>query len=80
MTGFAVLNTGLSGVFLNRVLTLLGRGRLLNPDFLDAVFRDNGVEPDTMRILGILLVFGIVGVAVWDIIDGWLKARRDTRR
>ena len=79
-TGLAVINTGLSVVFLSWVLTLLGRGRLLNPDFLDVVFRDNGVEPDTMRILGILLVFGIVGVAVWDIIDGWLKARRDTRR
>lgn len=78
--GHAVLNTGLAVVFMSWALTMLGRGRLLNPDFLDTVFRDNGVGPDTMRILGTLLVVGIVGVATWDIIDGWLKARRDARR
>lgn len=78
--GFAVINTGLAVVFLSWALTVLGRGRLLNPDFLDAVFRDNEVGPDTMRILGILLVLGIIGGSIWDIIDGWLKARRDARR
>lgn len=79
-TGSAVINTGLAVVFLSWALMLLGRGRLLNPDFLDAVFLDTGVGPDTMRILGIVLAFGIVGVSLWDIIDGWLKVRRGARR
>src|SRR5699024_3627636 len=47
-TGSAVINTGLAVVFLSWALMLLGRGRLLNPDFLDAVFLDTGVGPDTM--------------------------------
>src|SRR5699024_8856683 len=79
-TGSAVINTGLAVVFLSWALMLLGRGRLLNPDFLDAVFLDTGVGPDTMRILGIVLAFGIVGVSLWDIIDGWLRVRRGARR
>lgn len=76
----AVTNTALAVLFLSWALTLLGNGLLLNPEFVDTVFRDNGVQADSLRILGVLLVFGIVGVSVWDIIDGWLKTRRDARR
>ncbi|MDN5687444.1 MAG: permease prefix domain 1-containing protein [Brachybacterium sp.] len=77
---FAVLNTALAVLFLSWALTLLGNGLLVNPVFLDVVLRDNGVTPETMRIVGILLVFSIVGFSVWDIIDGWVKTRRDAKR
>lgn len=78
-TASAVLNTALAVVFLSWALTLLGHDLLLNPEFLDLAFVDNGVQPDTMRVLGILLVFGLVGISAWDIVDGWLKNRRDSR-
>lgn len=76
----AVLNTSLAVAFVSWALTLLGRDQLLNPEFLDAVLPDHAVTPDLVRILKLLLVFGIIGVATWEIIDGWLKARRDARR
>lgn len=77
---FAILNTALAVLFLSWALTLLGNGLLVNPEFLDVVFRDNGVTPDTMQVLGILLVFSIIVIPIWDIIDGWVKARRDAKR
>lgn len=77
---FAILNTALAVLFVSWALTLWGNGLLVNPEFLDVVLRDNGVAPGTMRILGILLVFSIVGISAWDVIDGWTKARRDARR
>ncbi|MGO1925843.1 MAG: permease prefix domain 1-containing protein, partial [Brachybacterium tyrofermentans] len=76
----AVLNTVLAVLAMTLVLTLLGNGLLLNPDFLQTVFIDNGVEPDSMRVLGILTWFMLVGIPVWDILDGWLKTRRDALR
>lgn len=78
--GLAVFNTVLAVLFMSLVLTLLGNGLLLNPDFLGAAFVDNGVEPDSMRILGILTCFILVGIPVWDIFDGWSKTVRDARR
>ncbi|GAA1491235.1 permease prefix domain 1-containing protein [Brachybacterium sacelli] len=78
-TGPAVLNTALAMLFLGWALTLFAADRLLNQEFLDLVLRDHGVEPGSMRVLGIILVFSLVGIAVWDVIDGWLKARRDAR-
>ncbi|MGO2607045.1 MAG: permease prefix domain 1-containing protein [Brachybacterium tyrofermentans] len=76
----AVLNTVLAMLAMTLVLTLMGNGLLLNPDFLQTVFIDNGVEPDSMRVLGILTWFMLVGIPVWDILDGWLKTRRDALR
>lgn len=76
---FAVANTVLAVLVAALVLSLLARGELVNPEFLQAVFLDNGVEPDVLRILAVLLGFGIVVIAGWDVIDGWLKARRARR-
>lgn len=76
----AVVNTVLAVLFMTWALTLMGNDLLLNPTFLETVFTANGVEPDSMRILGILTWFMLVGIPVWDILDGWLKARRDARR
>ena len=57
-------------------LTLLGRGMLFAPEFVDAVFARNGVGGDARTVLAVLLGLGIAGIAVWDSIDGWRKARR----
>lgn len=75
-TAAAVINTVLSVAFAGLALTLIARGTLVNPVFIDTVFTQNGVGDEVMHILGILLVFGIVGVAIWDIVDGWLKSVR----
>ena len=77
---FAVANTALSVLTMGFLLGLLARGELVNPAFLQAVFLDNGVEQDVLRILAVLMAFGIAAIGVWDVIDGWRKARRDARR
>lgn len=76
----AVANTAPALLFIGWALTLLGNDLLLNPDFVDIALRDNGVQPDSLRVLWILLVFGIVGGSIWDITDGWLKTARDAKR
>lgn len=65
--------------FASWALTLLGRGQLINPAFTQAVFLDNGVDHDTVRTLGVLLGAGIVGICLWDAIDGRIKAVRAAR-
>ncbi|ASK66114.1 hypothetical protein CFK39_10130 [Brachybacterium avium] len=77
--GTAVANSALAVGFMSWALTLLGREQLLNPELLVAA-RSHGVDAETMRILGIILVLSIVGISIWDIIDGWVKTARDRRR
>lgn len=76
---FAVANTVLAVLTAGLLLSLLARGELVNPAFLEAVFLDNGVGQEVLRILAVLMAFGIAAIAVWDVIDGWLKARRGRR-
>jgi hypothetical protein len=52
----------------------------VNPAFVQGVFVDNGVDAETLRVLGLVLGFGIVGVSIWDVIDGWVKTHRDAKR
>jgi len=75
-SAFAWINTGLAVVFASLALTALGRGVLFNPEFVDVVFADNGVDADALTVLAVLAGVGIAGAAVWDAVDGWLKARR----
>ncbi|ATG50177.1 hypothetical protein CFK38_00560 [Brachybacterium vulturis] len=77
--GTAVANSALAVGFMSWSLTLLGREQLLNPELLAAA-RSHGVDAESMRILGIALVLLIVGIALWDIVDGWVKTARDRRR
>ena len=79
-TTLAVVNTVLAVLFAIWAMTLLVQERLVNPDFLQAVFLDHDVQQDTLRTLAVLLGFGMVGSTAWDIIDGWLKKHRDTQR
>lgn len=71
----AVANTLLNLVVAVPAIWLLSRGMLLNEDFWLAVVP----APDAEKVYGILSVltgFGIAAIALWDTIDGFLKARR----
>lgn len=75
----AIANTALAVLFVSWAMTLLGRGQLINPALVDAILLTEITTPDTLRTLGVILGFSIVGVSIWDVIDGWLKSRRDGR-
>lgn len=77
--GLAVLNTALAIVFAAGSIYLLVTGQLLNPEFLEFTLGRGDVPADVGRILAVLLAVVIVGIAVWDIIDGWIKTRRAQR-
>lgn len=77
--GLAVVNTALSIAFGVWAVALLVQGELLNPEFVQFVFVDNGVEGDTLRVLAVVTGVGIVAVQVWAIIDGWMKTWRARR-
>ncbi|WP_223626817.1 permease prefix domain 1-containing protein [Microbacterium sp. EST19A] len=76
----SVVNTVLAVAFAVWSLTLLVRGELINPEFLAFSFTGNGVEGDTMRVLGIITGAALVAFPAWDIIDGWIKTVRARRR
>lgn len=58
-------------------VSLLMQNRLINPVVASAITDAAGTEgADAPRIIAILVGAGIVGVAVWDAIDAFLKARR----
>ena len=69
------MNTVIAVLFASLALTLLGRGLLINPEFVGVLLERTG-QPDLPRILGVLVAFGVAGTGVWDVVDGWLKARR----
>ncbi|MGP6176071.1 HAAS signaling domain-containing protein [Microbacterium sp. A196] len=89
-SGLAVFNTVLAIVFASGAIYLLVTGQLMNPDFLAFVVDAGGEgfaagdaeaagEGGIFRILAVLTGAVIIGVAAWDIIDGWRKARRAQR-
>ncbi|MDQ0647201.1 hypothetical protein QFZ53_001397 [Microbacterium natoriense] len=88
--GAAVVNTVLALAFLAWVLVLLLRGELVNPDFLAHVVTAGGDgfaagdaeasgEGGIIRILAVVLGFGVAAGVVWDIVDGWIKTVRRRR-
>lgn len=76
-TALAVINTALAVAFLAWALTLLVRGDLVNPEFVQFVAGD--VTDETWRILGIVTGVCIVAFPIWDIVDGWIKTARASR-
>lgn len=76
---FAAINSALAVLFAAGALYLLATDRLVNPAFVEFTMGRGDVPVDVERILAILLGVGIVGVAGWDAIDGWLKVRRARR-
>jgi hypothetical protein len=76
----ATINTALALVFAISAVGLLTSGQLLNPELVTLALTDKGVTADTIRTLAIIVGAGIIGFALWDIVDGWLKTIRDNRR
>ena len=76
----AILSTALAVALMSLTLSLLGRGELVNPAFIDVVFTANGVEEGTRRILGIITAFALVAFPAWSIADAWIKTARDAKR
>lgn len=76
-TGLAVANTVLAVVWVSALLTLLGNGLLVNPEFMNLVLGEGGGGPEKARVVAVLFVLSVVGTATWDITDGWRKADRE---
>lgn len=89
-TGFAAVNTVLAIAFAVPALYLLGSGQLVNPEFLDYLATNHADDlananagaadqGGVLRVVSVILGVVTVGIVVWDIIDGWLKAARASR-
>lgn len=83
----AIANTAIAGVFAAGTIVLLATGLLVNPEFLGFVAEAGGAgfaagdagaadEGGVFRILAVLAGAIVIGLAAWDVIDGWRKARR----
>ncbi len=88
--GAAIVNTVLAVAFVVPAMYLLLSGGLVNPAFLDYLAIGHSTElaeanagaaeqGGVLRILGVILGTVIVGVGLWDIIDGWIKTARARR-
>ncbi|MDP3950029.1 permease prefix domain 1-containing protein [Microbacterium sp.] len=88
---FAWINTALAIAFAVWALTLLARGELINPAFLDFVVSAGGEgfargdagtaeQGGLFRVLAVVTGVCLVAFPVWDIIDGWLKTYRARRQ
>ena len=73
----AVANAVLALAFAVPALLLLSQGQLLNPEFFPTVVGAGGAE--VAAIVNVVFGFGIVLIAVWDIIDVVLKTVRSRR-
>lgn len=73
----AVVNLGLNLAFAVPAVLLWSGGRLLNPDFVDAVGWDPAVATGGWTI-GSVVTGAVVLFAAWDVVDGFLRARRAT--
>lgn len=71
----AVVNTVLNLVVAVPALWLLSQGMLLNTEFWATVI-PNGEGEKVYGILSVITGFGIAGIALWDSVDSFLKARR----
>ena len=78
-TGLAAINTALAVAFALWALLLFTNDRLLNPELLALLRSAGDVDAQTMHALGVILVVTILGIVTWDVIDGWVKTRRDAR-
>ena len=75
----AAANTVLAVVIAAGAVHLLVADRLINPAFSAYMIEQAGVRDEVGHILAVLAGDAIVGVAVWDSVDGWLKAVRARR-
>lgn len=78
---FAVVNTILALAVAVPAIVLVAWGALLNPDFFPTIIPADatGSGEEVGTIVNIIVGFVIAGIAVWDIVDGWIKALRGIR-
>ncbi|MGX6509484.1 permease prefix domain 1-containing protein [Rhodococcus sp. SJ-2] len=69
----AVVNTVLNLLFTIPLVWLASVDRLFQPDYFEAAFGDTG---DSMRVANTIVIVVAIGVAVWEIGDGWWKVLR----
>ncbi|WP_243074202.1 permease prefix domain 1-containing protein [Microbacterium sp. SS28] len=76
--GSATINLILNIVVAGGALWLLSQQQLLNPEFFPAVIPPDPTDSaeTVTTIVSIVFAFLIIGIAIWDSIDAFLKARR----
>ena len=76
----AIVNTVLALAVAVPALVLLAQGMLINPEFFPTVVGETA-EPgsDLAVILNVVFGFVIAGIAVWDIVDVFVKTSRASR-
>lgn len=88
--GFAVMNTVLALAFAIPAMYLLLSGQIVNPEFIEFLATDHAAglaeanagtrdQGGIGRVLTVIFGTLIVGIALWDILDGWLKTARARR-
>ena len=75
---FAAVNTVLAVSAATLLLVPLMAGQLVNPALVASLTAAADGSADAMRITAVIVGAVIVGVAVWDTVDGWRKAVRAT--
>jgi hypothetical protein len=74
----AVVNTVLGLAFAVPAVLLLLDGALLNPAFLDAVGRSPDAATGGGRTVSTIVIASVVLITAWDVVDGFVKARRNS--
>lgn len=72
---FAGINLVLNVVIAVPAVWLLTEGRLINPEFWPGVIPADS-SSTVEQVMTVIFAFLIAGIALWDSIDGFLKARR----
>jgi hypothetical protein len=78
-TTAAGVNVALNLAVAVPAVVLLVQQRLLNPSFFPAIIPDDASGETVQTIVTLLIGFGVVAIAAWDSLDGFLKARRARR-
>lgn len=73
--GAAAVNLVLNLAIAVPALWLLSQGQLINPEFFPTLIPADSAQTVT-TVVTTVFGFGIVAIAAWDSIDGFLKARR----
>lgn len=73
---FAAVNASLALLFMVPVLWLLANGRVFDWSFLSNV----GWETDTAAWIGAATAASVLIISLWDIVDGFRKARKNARQ
>ncbi|NLA64983.1 MAG: hypothetical protein GX862_03455 [Leucobacter sp.] len=74
--GLAVFNTTLGAAFITFFVVLLATTQLINPDLVQHLAQQVTMTDSVMQIVMVCIAGAVILVTVWDVVDGWRKARR----